>query len=451
MNWGDAMFKRFITVVLVAGISALGLASCDWSQFRLVASHSGDNATETAIGVGNVSTLRVDYTAAVSATTSSPAVAAGVVYIGSVDKKLYAFDAAGNTNCSGSPKTCAPLWTAATGGEIDSSPAVVNGTVYVSSTDGILYAFDAAGNTSCSGAPKTCAPLWTAPTGSFIASSPAVIGGVVYVGSATHNLYAFDAAGNTNCSGMPKVCAPLWTGPTGDIIASSPAVANGLVYVGSDDGSLYVFDATGTTNCSGVPKVCHALWTYNSGGSVVSSPAVVNGVVYAGDAFAQVSAFDAAGNTNCSGTPKVCQPLWATNLNSQQGIFSSPAVAHGTVYIGDQCNLTGHFLQPLCNNPPYFFALNAASGAVRWTAINTSHPILSSPGVANGLVFVGSDDGNLYAFDAAGSLGCSGTPTSCSPLWSGPTGGAVQSSPAIANGKVYVASGDGKLYAFGLP
>jgi outer membrane protein assembly factor BamB len=224
-----------------------------------------------------------------------------------------------------------------------------------------------------------------------------------------------------------------------------------MVYVGADDGNLYAFDAAGTTTCSGVPKVCAALWTYHSGGDVVSAPAVVNGVIYVGDELARVSAFDAAGKTNCSGTPKVCQPLWATVLNAQQGIFSSPAVAHGTVYIGDECNLSGPFLQPLCNNPPHFYAFDAGTGAVRWTAINSSAPVISSPGVANGLVFVGSGDGNLYAFDAAGSLGCSGTPTFCSPLWTGSTGAGVDSSPAIANGKVYVGSGDGKLYVFGLP
>ena len=64
---------------------------------------------------------------------------------------------------------------------------------------------------------------------------------------------------------------------------------------------------------------------------------------------------------------------------------------------------------------------------------------------------VQANDGNLYAFDAAGSADCSGTPTFCLPLWTGSTGGGVDSSPAIANGMVYVGSQDGKLYAFGLP
>jgi hypothetical protein len=75
--------------------------------------------------------------------------------------------------------------------------------------------------------------------------------------------------------------------------------------------------------------------------------------------------------------------------------------------------------------------------------------VFSSPAVVNGVVFVGSGDGKLYACAAAGNTNCSGTPKTCTPLWTAPTGGAVQSSPSVANGVVYVGSGDGKLYAFG--
>jgi outer membrane protein assembly factor BamB len=82
-----------------------------------------------------------------------------------------------------------------------------------------------------------------------------------------------------------------------------------------------------------------------------------------------------------------------------------------------------------------------------WTA-TTGGAVHSSPAVANGVVYVGSDDGNLYAFDAAGVAGCSGVPKMCAPLWTAPTGGAVHSSPAVANGVVYVGSDDGNLYAF---
>ena len=80
---------------------------------------------------------------------SSPAVAGGVVYVGTEsvgeDHNLYAFDAAGSTNCAGTPKTCTPLWVATMGSVVYSSPAVAGGVVYVGSENGLLYAFDAAG------------------------------------------------------------------------------------------------------------------------------------------------------------------------------------------------------------------------------------------------------------------------------------------------------------------
>src|SRR5262249_57959849 len=72
---------------------------------------------------------------------SGAAVAGGVVYYGSGDGKLYAFSAAaGAAHCSGTPKTCKPLWTGATGNSISSTPAVAGGVAYIASLDGNLYA-----------------------------------------------------------------------------------------------------------------------------------------------------------------------------------------------------------------------------------------------------------------------------------------------------------------------
>ena len=67
---------------------------------------------------------------------------------------------------------------------------------------------------------------------------------------------------------------------------------------------------------------------------------------------------------------------------------------------------------------------------------------------SNGVVYGGSDEGKLYAFDAAGTSGCAGNPKTCQPLWNSVTGDDVESSPAVANGVVYVGSDDHKLYAF---
>jgi outer membrane protein assembly factor BamB len=61
--------------------------------------------------------------------------------------------------------------------------------------------------------------------------------------------------------------------------------------------------------------------------------------------------------------------------------------------------------------------------------------------VANGVLYVGSHDGNIYALDAS-----TGT-----ELWSFTTGGFVNESPAISDGTVYVGSYDTHMYAFRLP
>jgi outer membrane protein assembly factor BamB len=86
------------------------------------------------------------------------------------------------------------------------------------------------------------------------------------------------------------------------------------------------------------------------------------------------------------------------------------------------------------------YALDAKTGALLWKLHPPGCCVISSPAVANGVVYVGSDDGNLYALNARTGV----------KLWSYATGGAVFSSPAVANGVVYVGSDDGNVYAFGL-
>ena len=68
-----------------------------------------------------------------------------------------------------------------TGGQVASSPAVANGIVYVGSYDDKLYALNATSG--------TC--VWTYTTEGTIVSSPAVANSIVYVGSYDHVFYAF--------------------------------------------------------------------------------------------------------------------------------------------------------------------------------------------------------------------------------------------------------------------
>jgi len=439
-------------------VGMLLLAACDWTQFGYGAAHTGFNPTETAISPANVSALVPFWSGATGGIVGSPpAVANGVAYVGSYDKKLYAFDAAGATHCSTTPTTCSPLWTAATGGAIFSSPAVANGVVYTGSADGRLYAFDAAGATRCSGSPKICAPLWTASLGTDIEASPTVANGIVYISSDEDKVFALDAAGVTGCSDTPgsiapKTCTPLWSARSAGGMHATPAVANGVLYVGTIWGELDAFDAAGATGCSGTPRTCMPLWTDLGmrGGvgfySDFKAPVVANGVVYAGSFTPNdwgLYAFDAAGAIGCSGVPKTCVPLWKAAPGAV--VLSSVAVANGVVYLAGV-------------HAGYLYALDAAGCGPfygqecqpLWTgALPFIGAVEAPPAVANGVVYVVTFDGFLNAFDVAGC----GQPSAlrCDPLWTVFVGDHSVSSPAVANGVVYVGSYDRSLHTYHLP
>ena len=188
-----------------------------------------------------------------------------------------------------------------TGGSIFSSPVVANGVIYVGSFDGLLYAFNAA---SC-GKPS-CSPLWTStPTGDRIFSTPAVANGVVYIGSFDHKLYAFNANGCGNAT-----CSPLWVStPTGDYIDTSPVASEGIVYIGSRDHKLYAFNASGCGS-----STCPPLWSSAIVGSdYFSSPAVAGGIVYIGSinqdtGLGQLLAYKANGCGHAT-----CSPIWTAS------------------------------------------------------------------------------------------------------------------------------------------
>ena len=103
-------------------------------------------------------------------------------------------------------------------------------------------------------------------------------------------------------------------------------------------------------------------------------------------------------------------------------IHSSPAVADGIVYFGSRdFNL---------------YALDADSGDKRWE-YQTGSWVESSPAIVNGVVYFGSNDGRLYALDAHNS----------EKIWDLKTEYPVRSAPAVANGVVYFGSDDYYLYA----
>jgi len=82
--------------------------------------------------------------------------------------------------------------------------------------------------------------------------------------------------------------------------------------------------------------------------------------------------------------------------------------------------------------------IGSALPSLKWHLFATKGAVVSSPALgADGTIYVGSNDQNLYALNADGSQ-----------KWAFPTTGVIYASPAIgADGTVYIGSTDGNLYA----
>jgi outer membrane protein assembly factor BamB/serine/threonine protein kinase len=345
--------------LLIAGGAAVGLAAAGGATWAVVASGR-------TTGPWTATTGDKIY--------SSPLVDGGVLYIGSNDGNLYAFDAA----------TGAQRWHYPTQGAVTSSPRIAEGTLFVGGQDGFLHAVDA----------RTGERRWATDTGGSVHSSPAIAGNLVTVGSRSNKLLGCDLRSG----------AVLWEFVRGDWFNSSPTIVDGVVYVGCRDHNVYGVDAA-----TGEQR-----WQYTTSSTIDSSPRVVGQSVYIGGDDYKVRSLNARTGT------------WIWDFTAQKGIVSSPAVADGVLYVGsDDGSLYaleadtgrqrwsyptagGIRSSPLVtgglvivgSHDRFLHAVDAATGQVRWRFLTAGPIDDSSPAFADGLVYVGTLAGTVHAVDA---------------------------------------------------
>lgn len=332
--------------------------------------------------------------------TLTPPVLAGV--------SMFRGNAARTGEYPGPGPTGQPVlrWSFRTGGEnidwVIGIPVVADGTVYIGSEDGKLHAVDE----------ETGIERWSAETGPADGTFPVVAGDLVYIGSGkyeTSYLIALDTATGTE----------RWRFEVAGWDVTSPLVLDDVVYAFAhdyDDGGdfLHALDAaTGEERWRFEP---------DSGANGGISPAAAEGVVYLVD-DANLYALDAAtGTERWRFQPAVETEIGAGFADNNEGdsasesapdIVTTPAVAGGLVYVRSEAGI--------------LHAVDAATGQERWgVEVGGNYHGEPIPAIANGLVYVGVDDG-VRAFDAA-----TGTERWYFATWSRPD------DPVVANGVVYV-------------
>jgi outer membrane protein assembly factor BamB len=221
-----------------------------------------------------------------------------------------------------------------------------------------------------------------------------VIGDRVLIGSYDEHLYCLSARNGSL----------LWKFKTNGPVHSTPGIADGMAFIAGCD---ELFRAIRISDGKEVFNV-------SSGAYTGASPALRGGAAFYGTFDNEVLGVNL-------GERKIA---WRYEHPQRKFPFYSSAAVTGTrIVLGGRDKLV-HGL--------------TVDGKSAWT-FATRARVESSPAIAAGRVFVGSNDGRFYVLNL----------TDGAKLWEFDTGAPLSASPAIANGRIIIGSQDGRLYCFG--
>lgn len=353
-----------------------------WPMFQHDAAHTGFSFSEVPKTNETLWVSGIGETASVG---FAPAVVEGRVFVGSTRDFWCINSSSGLT-----------LWNFRKPLDPSTSPVVSNGKVIISGGQEELFCLDVTNGNS----------IWNFTAGSYVRSSPVIKDGRVFVGSWGNGLYCIN---ETN--GLL-----IWNVEGSSV--TSPMVAENLVFTlrGNNLVSLYVESGT-------------QLWASPLGGKFGrSSPAFYEGKVFVGTSYGNNTLYCHSSDTG--------ELTW--KYETEGWIEATPAVANGKVFIGDRGN-TGRI-----------YCLNAQNGSLVWKRSYEGEfgAEYSSPVVADGKVVLCMGRKLYVLNEMNGDVIWSYEPpivgydVNRSPGFTG-------SSVAIAEGRIYVVSEEGSLYCFG--
>ncbi len=164
-----------------------------------------------------------------------------------------------------------------------------------------------------------------------------------------------------------------WKFKTGNVVHASPAIADGVLFIGSFDTTFYALDAT-----TGKEK-----WRFKTGEDhqihnhegITSSAALMDGIVFFGGRDTHLYALDA----------KTGEKKWARRSVEGGWISVSPAVRQGKVYYATGSD---HRIN----------ILDAQSGKDIFSE-KIDSPAFGSPAIAGNVMYLGTFDDKLRAYD----------------------------------------------------
>jgi outer membrane protein assembly factor BamB len=219
------------------------------------------------------------------------------------------------------------------------------------------------------------------------------------------------------------------------------AVSDGVIYVATRDGNVWALREKEPLERNRVPD---RVWEYRPAenhelGSVFGPPAVGKEFVYVGGSFEEgdmgrLVALKKAAEDGDVGGDQPGDRIWEKDLPG--AIVGGPVLAQGMVLVGSE---DGNL-----------YAFDAGTGDRLWTFTiegpksgnDKEKFIWSTPTVSNGVVYFGAMDDYLYAVSLE-----EGLEVGDRLLWKRKTGGAVVAQPLVVEDRIIFGSFDRKLYA----
>lgn len=248
-------------------------------------------------------------------------------------------------------------WKFKTDGQIFSGAAVIGEKVIFGSADGWLYALKLDGTF-----------LWKCRTSNSILQTPTFNGSSVYFGSTDKEFRSVDASNG----------ALLWKFKTKGALECSPLLAKGKLLFGSDDGYFYGLDAH-----SG-----KLIWKWRVGAEIQASPVI----------WRETVIFGAKNGFLYSLAINDGQVIWRTKVPPAKTVYQSRSTSADAVYqLGDIAIIDRETIG-VGTSDGVLRVYDPEIGKELWN-FQTFGPILAKPSMANGRLYIPSDDGFLYCLD----------------------------------------------------
>jgi outer membrane protein assembly factor BamB len=315
-------------------------------------------------------------------------------------------------------------------GHLAFAPGIWGGNV---GTEGLVHADETSGATSAAVAPVVKKWDFTADGTGLFASSPLVDGEDVYAAYSSTSLRVATMVRFDRLTGKKK-----WEfiGKDGDLVQmiSTPCLADGKLYFGEgfhDDKNCRVFCVNAESG--------EEVWNFKTAGQTESSPAVAHGKVYIGAGNDGVYCLDAKNGAH----------VWKFPPADYQGRLLR--FGAGMLVVGDRlyCGTGVDRNQTADKGETAALCLDAATGKLIWKSA-VRYPVWSTPVVKDDCVYLATGNGDVFE-DAqppevpGGSLVCLDVKSGWEN-WRFTTFNGIIEAPAIDGHRIYFGCRDGYLY-----